>query len=356
MSIKRAILQKTNESLINNNNIHLKKMGEMSSEINRLYQRCRDLENQLFNNDDKEKVVLQLKDMISKKDFEINSLMNDHSNELNRLKHTLSLKDSELLKMNDLNIKISSLENTLINKDLEAKSIRESYELQLNQYKGQVSKMRDDFDPKKIGDFQNKISDMEEANERTKNEKFTIEVERDTLRERLAAKEKELGRKTNDSLQQIHHMTIELSRQDELIETGINDAMSQERMEMKRKRDSLKTKIRNLLGEFHKFSDKESEYRKFESDNYKLKAQLEAMIQKFRIYKNWITNVYNVNDILSRFESNLMSDVVLLRDKLSNPPDLSEETEMGMDYYDMANSTNQFNFKAQFDTNYFETN
>ena len=132
--------------------------------------------------------------------------------------------------------------------------------------------------------------------------------------------------------------------------------MSQERVDFKRKRESLKSKIRNLLVEFSKFSDKESEYRKLEQDNHRLKSQLESMIQKFRIYKNWVTNAYNVNDILSRVESNLLSDVVLLRDKLSNPPDLNEDHEIGMEYYDIQSSSNQFNFKVQFDTNYFETN
>ena len=356
VSIKKAILSKTNESQICNNNIHLKKMGEMSSEINRLYQRCRDLENQQYNNDDNEKLVIHQKDIIAKKDQEITKVLSENSNEVSRLKHNLSFKDSELLKMNDFVIRISSLENTITNKDLEVRSVRDGYELQLTQYKSQLVKMRGDFDQNhQRAGFQDKIVSLESDYELLKNDKFNVEVERDTLKERLAAKEKEQSRKTNDSLQQVHHQTIELSRQDELIETGINDAMNSERTEFTRKRDSLKSKIRNLLQEFHKFSDKESEYRALEQDNRRFRLQLESMTQKFRIYKNYITNIQNTSDVLARIESNLMSDVILLRDKFTNPPDLNEEHEVAFDYYDVTSSATQ-NLAVQYDNNFFETN
>lgn len=180
-------------------------MGEMSSEINRLYQRCRDLENQQYSNDDNEKLMLHYKDIITKKDQEMTKVLNETSNEVNRLKHNLSFKDNELLKMNDLVIKTGSLENTIINKDLELRSTKESYELQMTQYKSQLGKLREDFDQNQRKILQDKIVSLESDFELLKHDKFNVEVERDTLVERLTAKEKELSRKTNDSLQQVHH-------------------------------------------------------------------------------------------------------------------------------------------------------
>lgn len=128
--IKRGILQKTNDSLLSNQQTQSTKIYEMNNENKRLYDRTKELEQMLYNNNDKEQ-ALALRESMRKTEAEYALKAKEQQNEIDRLKSLLSKNEAEMAKLRDLSNTVHNLEKQLAKKDMECKQNLSKYEQEM---------------------------------------------------------------------------------------------------------------------------------------------------------------------------------------------------------------------------------